>query len=192
MHCFTYRERLFKVWHQKWKSKYETPNSNVNSQFYDNTSGGTRLCQVHFQHPLIWPDPPTLNWGAFCDFWVIKFSQKRIVRAAQTSRTTLWPPPPQGVGLPDQNVSYNLSRGDVVLHAKFEHCRSNGLAAYREQSHLALPANRVLRWTKWCWSNRERFPNRLRWLERRCILKRIGSNPDKFLIGPVIFFPNSV
>ena len=43
-------------------------------------------------------------------------------------------PPTQGVGVPEQNVSYNLPVVDVVLHAKYEHCRSNGVAAYREQT----------------------------------------------------------
>ena len=65
----------------------------------------------------------------------MEFSQKCTVWSARASRTTLWPPPTQGVGVPEKNVSYNLPGVDVVLHAKFEHCGSNGVAAYREQTH---------------------------------------------------------
>ena len=64
----------------------------------------------------------------------MKFSQKCTVWAARISRTTLWPPPTGGVGVREQNVSYNLPGVDVVLHAKFELCRSNGVAAYREHA----------------------------------------------------------
>ena len=39
--------------------------------------------------------------------------------------------PTLGVGVPEQNVPQNLPGVDVVLHAKFQLCRSNGVAAYR-------------------------------------------------------------
>ena len=43
--------------------------------------------------------------------------------------------PTLGVGVLERNVSYNLPRVDVALHANFEHCWSNGVAAYGEQTH---------------------------------------------------------
>ena len=97
------------------------------------TSRGARLRPVHFQHPLqiLSPIHPPFSGLPF-NFGFMKFSQKCTVR---TSRTTLWPPPTQGVGVPEKNISYNLPGVDVVLHAKFEHCGSNGVAAYREQTH---------------------------------------------------------
>ena len=70
------------------------------------------------------------------NFCFIKFSQKYTIWAAQTSRTTLWPPLTLGVGVPEWNVSYYLPGVDVVLHDKFEHCRSNSVAAFREQTHI--------------------------------------------------------
>ena len=50
-----------------------------------------------------------------------KLSQICTVWVAWTTRTTLWPPPALGVGVLEQNVSYNLQGVDVVLDAKFEH-----------------------------------------------------------------------
>ena len=58
---------------------------------------------------------------------------------AWTSRTTFWPPPTLGVLVPERNVSYNLPGVDVNLHAKFELCRSNSVAAYREHTHTQSP-----------------------------------------------------
>ena len=89
----------------------------------------------------------------------MKFSQKCTVWAARISRTTLWPPPTGGVGVREQNVSYNLPGVDVVLHAKFELCRSNGVAAYREHarthtdSHLyyidnIIDVGKIIDWLK--------------------------------------------
>ena len=85
------------------------------------TSRGTRLCLVHFQHPLQILSPLQ--------------SPSSPLQSPRTSRITLWPPPTLGVGEPDRNVSYNFRGVDVVLYAKFEPCRSNSMAAYREQTH---------------------------------------------------------
>ena len=78
----------------------------------------------------------------------MKFSQKCTVWAARISRTTLWPPPTGGVGVREQNVSYNPPGVDVVLHAKFELCRSNGVAAYREhaRTHAHTQSPLLYRW----------------------------------------------
>ena len=78
-------------------------------------------------YDLTWPIPPFS--GVPFNLCLIKFSQKCTVMAARTSRTTLWPPPTLGVEVPEQNVSYNLPGVDVVLHAKFQLCRSNGVVA---------------------------------------------------------------
>ena len=83
---------------------------------------------------LIWPNPSPYFQRVAVNFF-IKISQKCTVWAPWTSRTALWPPPTLGVGVPEWNVPFNLPGVDVVLHAKFEHCRFNGEATYREQTH---------------------------------------------------------
>ena len=64
-----------------------------------------------------------------------KCSQKCTVWAARTSSTTLWPPLTLGVGVLEQNVSFNLPGVDVVLLVKFQPSRYSGVAAYKEHTH---------------------------------------------------------
>ena len=43
--------------------------------------------------------------------------------------------PAQGVGAAGSNIHVDLSRVDVVLHAKFQLWGSNGVAAYSGRTH---------------------------------------------------------
>ena len=68
----------------------------------------------------------------------MKFSYNCTVWAVRSLGSSFWGPLTLGVGVPEQNVSYNLPGVDVVLHAKFQLCRSNSVAAFREQTHTHL------------------------------------------------------
>ena len=52
-------------------------------------------------------------------------------------------PRPRGLGVPQRNVSYNLPGVNAVLHAKFHHCRSNGVAAFKEHTHTHSHLNYI-------------------------------------------------
>ena len=69
----------------------------------------------------------------------MKFSQKCTIWAEWASRTTLWPPPTLVVGTQERNVSYILTGVNVVLYAKFEYIRSNGVATCRGQTDTHTP-----------------------------------------------------
>ena len=84
-------------------------------QFYTYTSRGTRLRPVHFEHPILSP-----------------------LQSANPLQSQFLGPLTLGVGLPEKNASYNLPGVDVVLHTKFQLCRSNGVAAFREHTHSHL------------------------------------------------------
>ena len=81
--------------------------------------------------------------GVFFNFYFLKFSQKSTIWAAQTSRSTLLTPPPRGWGASGSNIRVDLSRVDVVLHAKFQPVGSNGVAPYsgRTPPHTHTPTH---------------------------------------------------
>ena len=84
--------------------------------FYYNTGRGTRLRPVHFQDP--------------CKV------QKCTVWAVQALEWVLRAPRPRGLGY--LNEKYPIPGVNVVLYARFQHCRSNGVAAYKEHTHSHL------------------------------------------------------
>src|SRR5574343_1393764 len=79
--------------------------------------------------------PARTKPGAFSNFCFLKFSGKRTVRAARTLGSTSGPAPPGGWGPAGPNIAYDAFGAGLHLCAKFRHGRTDGAAAYSEQTN---------------------------------------------------------
>ena len=70
------------------------------------------------------------NWSGDIFLRNAPFGLRRPQDPVFRAPTRAW-----GGGVPEQIVFYNLPGVDLVLRAKFEHWRSNSVAAYGEQTH---------------------------------------------------------
>ena len=82
----------------------------------------------------------TKSWASR-NFCFIKFSQKHLVWAAWTSRTTLWPPPPGGWGQASPNLAKDTLGVEPHLCVKFQPCSPYGAGTYCEHTHTHIRTN---------------------------------------------------